>query len=104
MDIQFNTDNNVEGKQAVEEFMSTSIAEALERFSSHITRLEIHLSDENGQKKGPKDKRCLIEARLKGMDPIAVTSQEDNLHKAVNAAVDKMRAKLTTRLGRLKTH
>lgn len=104
MDIQFNTDNNVEGKQALETYMSEFIAESLDRFSSQITRIEVHVSDENGNKKGPNDKRCLLEARLKGMDPIAVTSQEDSIKKAVNEAVGKMRATLTTRMGKLKTH
>lgn len=104
MDIQFNTDNNVEGKQALETYMSEYIAESLDRFSTHITRVEVHVSDENGNKKGPKDKRCVIEARLKGMEPIAVTGQEDSIKKAVNEAVGKMRATLTSKIGKLKTH
>lgn len=104
MDIQFNTDNNVEGKQALENYMSQSISDALSRFDKHITRIEVHVSDENGNKKGPNDKRCLLECRLKGMEPIAVTSQEDNIKKAVAASIDKMKAKLTTRMGKLKTH
>lgn len=84
--------------------MSQSISDALSRFDKHITRIEVHVSDENGNKKGPNDKRCLLECRLKGMEPIAVTSQEDNIKKAVAASIDKMKAKLTTRMGKLKTH
>ncbi len=103
MEIKVNTDNNVEGKQSLETHVIETINSGIGRFDSHITRVEVHLSDENGNKKGPKDKRCLIECRMKGAEPIAVTSQEDTLHNALNEAVDKMKAKLTTRIGRLKS-
>lgn len=29
-----------------------------------ITRIEVHFGDENGEKFGKNDKRCLLEARL----------------------------------------
>lgn len=104
MEIQVNTDNNVEGKQKLETYMTDAIAQGLNRFSDLITRIEVHVSDENGNKKGPNDKRCLLEARLRGLAPIAVTSQEDSVHKAVNSAIDKMRASLNTTVGKMKTH
>ena len=37
-----------------------------ERFSAHITRVEVHLGDENAGKRGSDDKRCMMEARLEG--------------------------------------
>lgn len=104
MEIQFNTDNNVEGKQALETYMSETIHSGLQRFEKHITRIEVHVSDENGNKKGPNDKRCLLECRLKGLDPVVVTSQEDSIRKAVVNSIDKMKAKLTTLTGKLKEH
>ena len=104
MEIQVNTDNNVEGKQKLENYMTEAISEGLSRFGDLITRVEVHVSDENGNKKGPNDKRCLLEARLKGLAPIAVTSQEDNVHKAVVTAIDKMKASLNTTVGKMKAH
>lgn len=104
MEILFNTDNNVEGKQALEDYMSEIIQSGLSRFENHITRIEVHVSDENGNKKGPNDKRCLIECRLKGLEPAVVTSQEDNIRKAVVSSLDKMKAKLTTITSKLKEH
>ena len=104
MEILFNTDNNVEGKQALEDYMSEIIQNGLSRFEKHITRIEVHVSDENGNKKGPNDKRCLIECRLKGLEPAAVTSHEDNIRKAVVSSLDKMKAKLTTITSKLKEH
>lgn len=101
MDIQFNTDSSVEGKQALEAYMSATISEALSRFSDKITRIEVHVSDENGEKKAPNDKKCVLEARLKGLDPIAVTGSGDTIKLAVTSAISKMRAALDTTLGRL---
>lgn len=102
MDIQFNTDNNIEGKQSMDDYMTTTISEGLKHFGEHITRIEVHVSDENGNKKGPKDKKCVLEARLKGIAPIAVSASEDNVRKAVVSAVDKMKSSLTTTMGKRK--
>lgn len=104
MEIQVNTDNNVEGKQKLESYMIEAISQGLNRFGDLITRVEVHVSDENGNKKGPNDKRCLLEARLKGLAPVAVTSQEDSVHKAVSASIEKMKASLSTTVGKMKAH
>ncbi|MFZ1799097.1 MAG: hypothetical protein WAU24_04475, partial [Chitinophagaceae bacterium] len=66
MTIQINTDKNVQVHEAFETQLDDLLSEELSRFSEHITRLEVHLSDENGNKKGQDDKRCMIEARLEG--------------------------------------
>lgn len=101
MDIQFNTNNTVEGKQALEAYMTETISEALARFSDKITRIEVHVSDENGDKKAPNDKRCVLEARLRGLDPIAVTGTGDTVKIAVSSAISKIKAALDTTIGRL---
>lgn len=101
MDIQFNTASSVEGKQALEAYMSETITEALARFSDKITRIEVHVSDQNGDKKSPNDKKCVIEARLKGMDPIAVTATGDTIKIAVTSAITKVKAALDTAVGKL---
>jgi hypothetical protein len=53
MKIQFNTDKTISGDENQEDYF-TLIAEKLNRFQSHITRIEVHLSDENGTKEGPQ--------------------------------------------------
>ena len=80
------------------------ISEGLSRFSDQITRLEVHLSDENSLKEGLNDKRCLLEARLEGRQPIAVKNQANNLEQAVVGAVDKLKVSLDTKIGRLKNY
>lgn len=74
---------------------------ALDRFDSHLTRIEVHLSDENGDKSGPKDKRCLIEARPKGLQSVIVTNESSEIMAAVSGAAGKMHRLLDTTFDRL---
>ena len=104
MKIQLNTDSNLTGSEELRASLTSLISDELSRFDDHITRLEVHLSDENGHKNGQNDKRCMIEARLEGMKPIAVTNHADTSERAVTGAVDKLKSSLTTIQGRLKNY
>jgi ribosome-associated translation inhibitor RaiA len=104
MKIQFNTGRNIIGSEELKTSLTSLIASELIRFENHITRLEVHLSDEDGNKHGQKDKRCMIEARLEGMQPIAVTNHADTHEQAVTGAVDKLKSSLNTIRGRLRNH
>ena len=104
MTIQFNTDNRVTVSEELRAPLISSISEGLSRFSQQITRVEVHLSDENGDKEGSNDKRCVIEARLAGMKPIAVTNHGDTHEQAVEGAVDKLKTSLDTMLGRMRNY
>lgn len=96
MTIQFNTDKTISGSEDDTAAFTAQIADELSRFSSHITRIEVHLSDENGKKDGLNDIRCLMEARLEGKQPIAVTNQADTADQAVSGAIDNLKALLET--------
>lgn len=104
MTIQFNTDNNITGSIEFKAPLIALITEELSRFSQHITRLEVHLSDENSHKEGPNDIRCMLEARIEGRQPIAVTNQADTHDLAVEGALDKLKTSLNTIIGRLRNH
>lgn len=104
MTIQYNTDSTISGDQRNQEFFTNLISTELENFSNHITRLEVHVSDENGKKDGINDIRCLIEARLEGRQPIAVSNQADTVELAVSGATDKLKASLATIIERIKEH
>lgn len=104
MKIQLNTDVNIEGTEALAARVRATVEDALDRFSEHITRVEIHLSDENAGKSGPKDHRCMLEARLQGRQPVAVTEQAPTLDQAVNGASHKLARLLDSTLGRLHDH
>ncbi|MCW5598583.1 HPF/RaiA family ribosome-associated protein [Nitrosomonas sp.] len=101
MQIQINTDRNVQDSDTFSSHVKSIVEEALSRFSEHITRIEVHLSDENSDKAGIDDKRCVIEARLKGRQPIAVTDQAINLDQAIRGATEKLSRMIENILGRL---
>jgi len=101
MKIQINTDHNVDGNERLQAFLENKISEALSRFDSHITRIEVHLSDENAGKSGPDDKRCLLEVRLEGHEPLIVTANGENVESAVNTAIEKIKRVLDTVLGKM---
>jgi hypothetical protein len=104
MQIQVNTDDNVAGRDALTRRIETEVGNVVGRFADQITRLEIHLGDENAAKSGAQDKRCTIEARLAGRKPSAVKHSADTLEGAWTGAARKLRRSLQSRLGRLSDH
>jgi ribosome-associated translation inhibitor RaiA len=104
MTIQMNTDKNLNVHEAFEAKLDSLLSEELSRFSEHITRLEVHLSDENGNKQGQNDKRCMIEVRMEGRQPIAVTESANDYEPAVSGAIEKLKASLDTIVGKMKHH
>ncbi len=104
MIIQFNTDNNINSSEILRKPLINLISEELSRFDKHITRVEVHLSDEDGNKDGLNDKRCMLEARIEGRQPIAVINHADNHEQAMSGAIDKLKTSLDTIVGRLRNH
>jgi len=101
MHIQINTDHNIEGHEALAAQVSGVVENALSRIRDHITRVEVHLSDEDSDKGGQNEKRCVMEARLEGRQPVAVTNQAETLNQAVDGAADKLARLIESTLGRL---
>ncbi|REG79478.1 HPF/RaiA family ribosome-associated protein [Algoriphagus antarcticus] len=104
MKIQINTGKNLSVHEEYGNELEASLSENLSRFSEHITRLEVHLSDENGNKESEDDKKCLIEARMEGRQPIAVSATGNTYDQAVNSATGKLKASLDTIIGKLRNH
>jgi hypothetical protein len=104
MKIQYNTDKTISGSEKRAEEFEALLADELRTYSSHITRIELHLSDENGIKEGYNDIRCLLEARIEGKPPIAVTFTADNVDLAIAGAIDKLKASLESIIERMTDH
>jgi ribosome-associated translation inhibitor RaiA len=100
MQIQINTDHNIDLHEASIEKMRQSIESSLSRYGTHITRVEVHLSDENADKSGGPDKRCLIEARFENRQPLATSDHATNLDTAIHGAVRKLTSLIESTLGR----
>jgi ribosome-associated translation inhibitor RaiA len=102
--IQVNTDSNIEGGEGTAERAQVIVGDAVGHFSEQITRIEVHLSDENSNKKpGADDMRCVLEARLAGLKPIAVHHQAATLEQAIEGASEKLKRSLESVLGRLES-
>ena len=104
MKIQINTDKTINGNEKHQDIFKAQIAKALDNYQSHIERIEVHLSDQNGNKKGWDDILCLLEAKLDGMPPVVVTKQDNTIESAMAGAIDKLKASLETVLGRSQNH
>jgi ribosome-associated translation inhibitor RaiA len=104
MQIQINTDHNIHGYESAAASARATVENALKRFSAHLTRVDVHLGDENGGKRGGNDKRCMMEARLEGHQPVAVTHHAATVVQAIDGAAEKMIHRLERTLGRLRSH
>lgn len=102
MKINLNTDNHIPADARMVEHVETVVQGALSRFEGRITRVEVHLSDVNSHKSGDGvDKRCVLEARPAGQQPVAVTEDAENVAQALSGAAQKLKRALDTIFGKL---
>jgi ribosome-associated translation inhibitor RaiA len=99
--IQVNTDNHIQGSERLTTYVQGVIQDTLSRFAERITRVEVHLHDTNGAKGGDDDKRCAIEVRLGGLEPLNVTHNAGDIDQAIDGATDKLVTLLDRQLGKL---
>lgn len=96
LDINY---RNLHKSEALNTHVEDRLRTALTPFNGRITRVEVYLADENTpERHTPDDKRCLLEARPAGMDPIAVEEHADDIYAAVTGATHKLRRALDRRL------
>ena len=103
MKIQLNTDNHLNISESFGKKLEEQCSQQLDRFSDHVTRLEVYLSDQDGPKNGVNDKKCILEARLENSKPVAGRGIGNTYDQAVPKEIAKMKASLDTILGHL-TH
>ena len=100
MHVQTNTDRNIQASESLAAEVEAVVIGALGRFVDHVTRVEVHLSDENGVRSGPDDKRCMMEARLAHRPPTAVTHRAATVVQAVGGAAGKLARAIENALAR----
>lgn len=98
--IQVNTDENITGSEGLFAQVTAEVENRLDRYSEHITRIEVHLSDVNADKSGGSDKRCLIEAHVEGRQPEVASDAADTLEGAYSGAAKKLQRALERTLGK----
>lgn len=89
MIVQVNA-GDVESSQALTDHCNDAVDSALRHVASQVTRVEIHLHDDNANKSAADDKRCTMEARIAGEQPLAVDHASDDLYKSITEAAGKL--------------
>ena len=101
MQILIETDRNITQTAQQDERTERTLRSAIGRFEQRLSRVQIHLSDENSNKGGSDDKRCMIEARPEGLDPLAVQHKAATIELAIDGASVKLGSALDSLFGRL---
>ncbi|HET8818551.1 MAG TPA: HPF/RaiA family ribosome-associated protein [Xanthomonadaceae bacterium] len=101
MKILINTDHNLQTDESVVRHVEDTVENHLGRYADQVTRIEVHLRDENAAKGGAHDKHCTMEARLEGRPPLAVSDDSETLAVAINGAAKKLQRALGNSLGKL---
>jgi ribosome-associated translation inhibitor RaiA len=104
MQIQVNSNHTIETGESFGRWANSELNESLRRFKDDITRIEVHMSDENSGKVSVNQKRCTMEARLAHHEPVAVNHDAPSQDLAFRGASDKLRHLLERTLDKLRDH
>jgi hypothetical protein len=74
------------------------------RRSEHITRVDVHFSDENGNKTGINDKKCVLEAHMEGHQPIVAICHSGTTEQALELALEKVKHAIETIISKSRQH
>ncbi len=102
MTIEINTEKNFSEQKSFGKNIKELLAVDLLPFQEQITKIEIHFSDQNGNKNGMTDKKCLLEAHLKTIQPIVVTDKSSSYDLALIGATDKLKTTIESIFGKVK--
>jgi len=103
MQIDVRIDGNIDGTEGLREHIVDVIENALSRFSDNVIVVEVRLSDVHGKTGGPTDKHCMMEVRLEGSQPTAVTDQASTFLHAIKGCTGKLKRSVESTLGRAST-
>ena len=105
MQVLFSSDASVAAPQAMAQHVEKVVKDALGRFGEQVTRVEAHLTDNNGhQRSHPEEIQCTLEARLVGLEPVVVKDHAGSAHQAIQGAVGKLQRAVGAVLGKHDAH
>ncbi|MBX3323346.1 MAG: HPF/RaiA family ribosome-associated protein [Phycisphaeraceae bacterium] len=103
MQVQVNF-ADVKGSESLEQHIREELERSIGRYATRITRVEVHVSDHNGVKHSPNDKRCLMEARPAGHEPFVIEHHGDDFFAVVSVGADKLERVLSKHFDKLNEH
>ncbi len=104
MQVMINSNNYVDVHQESIQQWQAEIAASLDRFSNWITRIEVHLTDENSDTKGGGDDiRCLMEARPASQQPVSIEVRTASVEQALQQGTSTLERRLANLLDKART-
>ena len=105
MQVIINSDNQVDLDEDFIQHWQSEISSSLQkRFSDWITRVEVHLTDENSKSKaGIDDIRCLIEARPADRQPVSIEVRGASAEHALSDGIQTLSRRLGTLVDKTRT-
>lgn len=82
--------SEVESSDALTAHVEKEVHHALRHCEDDFTRVDVHIHDDNAEKSGSNDKRCKIEARPRGADPLIVEGTGDDVYKTITSTSKKL--------------
>lgn len=101
MHIQIHSDSKISMHNKFSDSIAAYITNVLQPFEPYLTRVEVHLTGEANTNTGPRDKRCLLEARPKRHQSLVVSDESADIETAFSSAADKLHRHLENTYGRL---
>ena len=96
MQVQVHAGDNVQGGESLAQWAQDEVQNKLSRFREQVTRVEVYLTDVDALRNGGKGKRCVMETRAAGRQPLAVNAEAEKVAEAFNAALEKLHRALET--------
>ncbi|WP_089606092.1 HPF/RaiA family ribosome-associated protein [Acinetobacter piscicola] len=94
MNIEIRTDKNIQNSERLITYVREELHQEFQRHSERITQFSVHLSDENGDKGGDDDIRCMVEAKAAGLKAVVVTHKAKNIDLALHGAIERVKRSL----------
>jgi ribosome-associated translation inhibitor RaiA len=101
MHVQIHSDSTISMHTKLSDSIGAYITNVLQRFEPYLTRVEVHLTGEANKNSGPRDKRCLLEARPKRHQSLVVSDESTDIETAFSSAAGKLHRHLENTYGRL---
>ncbi|MEG0920551.1 MAG: HPF/RaiA family ribosome-associated protein [Comamonas sp.] len=102
MQVQLHAGDNVQGGDSLAHWAQDEVQNKLSRFREHVTRVEVYLTDVDALRNGGKGKRCVMETRATGRQPLAVNAEAEKVGEAFNAALEKLHRALETDIAKMR--
>jgi ribosome-associated translation inhibitor RaiA len=82
---------DIDKTDTIDSYVHDRVSKELAHVAGRITRVEVHLHDDNSsQKSAADDKRVKMEARPAGLQPLVVEHTGDNLQQVIADCASKL--------------